>query len=270
MTILTGFEAVCALWNWERTWSTKLQNIGRSYGFSDESPVLRLTVLRNADGQLTHHVRSHAKFDGGNFDRDTTYLAFFYRGAFYHAYWNPYHTEPEQMSAYGSLKDLLISIEFDDAVSFTTKPLASDNYVSQLCEWQHLPQLKPLESTKKISEVHERDDYPNIRIKTKKPLSLGAPGVFQPVHYAMGETVGVRIVDYPGKPLSPGSSWEVIARKEGEDPVYSEWAFWTSGDVDCSVIFKEEDVEEVIIPDTQKWRGIFDGSPFKVTIDPES
>lgn len=270
MPILTGFEAVCALWNWERTWSTKPQNIGRSYGYSEESPILQLTVLRNTDGRLTRHVRSHARLDSGDFRGDTTRLDFVYKGAFYYAYWNPYHSEPEEPGSYGSAKDLLVSIEFDQTVSFSTTPLENDNYLSRLREWQRLPRLNPLETERPIIKVHERDDYPNIRIKTKKPLSLGAPGLFQPVHYAMGEIVGVRIVDYPGKPLSPGSSWEVMARKKGEEPVYSEWAFWTSGDVDCSAIFKEEDVDEVIIPDTQKWREIFNGSPFKVTIDPES
>ena len=240
MPILTGLEAVCTLWNWERTWSSKPQNIGKSYEYSEETPILQLTVLRNADGQLTRHTRSHAKFGGGNLSGETTRLSFFYRGAFYHAYWNPYHTEPEETGAYGSPKDLLVSIEFSDTIRFRATPPAKDKRLSELRDWQHLPRLNPLETAQSILEVHERDDYPNIRIKTKKPLSQGAPGLSQPVHYSEGQAVRIRIVDYPGKPLE--GSWKLVAKQKGKEPVYTEWEFCTSGDVGCSAIFKEEDV----------------------------
>lgn len=251
MPTLTGLEAVCALWNWENDWRSDPANRNTSYGFERNRPLLKLTTLRNTKGKPTRHIRTKAQFSGGNFAGSRTSLSFTYRAVFYHAYWNPHHCEPEETSPYGLPKDLLVSVEFNDSVPFETSPPESGNRLSTLREWQSLPSINLLEVAQSIAEVHERDDDPRIRVKTKRS----------------GETFGIQIVDYPGKPFGPGSIGEILAKKDGKPPMHDGWSFWTSGEIDYATIFKGEDVEEVIIPNTQKWRGVFKGSPFKVTID---
>ena len=257
MTKLTGFQAVCTLWNWEDDWRNS-HGLGASYEFESARPLLTVTTLRNQNNQLTQHTRTKAQFSGGNFqhastpDRAKTSLTFTYRTVAYHAYWSPSHSEPEPTR--GLPKDLLLSIEFNNRIPYTPVPPVAGNRLSLLREWRILPKLDLLDTDRPIAEVLENDDDPRIRIKLKSSSQMRR----------------IQIVDYPGKPFESGSIGEICAHQKGEPPVHKEWAFWTSGDIDLAGIFAGDDVEEVIIPDTPKWSAIFQNSPYKVTIEREN
>lgn len=270
-TILYGFEAVCAMWNWRKAYCDSVGNWFADYGFESDRPNLKLTTLRNWEGKLERHYRTNALFRNGNFQTGKsvrTSLGFDYKGRNYRAYWSPHHSEPEETSPWGCPQDLLISIEFDSSIPFDLKP-SPDVSLSALKLWAKLPRINPLETEKPINEVLERDDYPNIRIRLKQAIAKSAPDLRSPIRYQAGELVYIQIVDYPGKPFPSGKTQALVAQQQGREPVYTNWDFWTSGDIDIALIFGQDDVQEVIIPNTPKWRDIMRDAPFTVTIDPE-
>lgn len=80
-----------------------------------------------------------------------------------------------------------------------------------------------------------------MQIRLGKDNSQSCPGIHKAVSFDKGEVLHISILNYPGKyhPWLPNNQ-------------YAEWSFWISNDVDLSPIFKESDIDQLILTQEER------------------
>jgi hypothetical protein len=94
-----------------------------------------------------------------------------------------------------------------------------------------------------------------IKVRLKKNVKMGCPGLpGRTYEYDEGEFVEILDIDYPSKPFVEGS----IGWFCSESKVNNDWAFWTSFDIDYSIIFDDKDIDLLVLTDEdiEKWKAI--------------
>jgi hypothetical protein len=101
----------------------------------------------------------------------------------------------------------------------------------------------------------------SVQVIVGKTIAKGAPGALgQAFEFKPGDSFHTTAWFYPGEPFEKGSIGDLMGHKQ------ERWSFWTGWDIDFSLIFDAEDIQEVIIPNDPETIGIFEGAPFKVII----
>lgn len=260
MVTKTGIEAVKTMLLWQYS---NVPDVHNAWVYKYEPrPLLVVKALRYSEQPDTvlEITRTGAQYRGYGVEHNSQnmgltriYQGYDYRGHNYGTYCIPLNPGP--LHRYG---DTLISVSFEARfLPDYTRDLSGIRHAGLAWKvikyWETLDQLPDPYAGKHVIPIDERDEYSYFHIVLKNDVGVASTDRPLGTHYPAGTKLAVMDIWYPGKQLP--------------HTVYEEWGFWDCFDIDLAYYFHAEDVAEIIVPGTDRWRRFFEDNkpPFKVT-----